>query len=75
MNTSNDKIYELVDRTRRELKEDIIRLSDRLDKIDEDVSRLRVTDATQNTKIYVLVFIVSSVVSSAIAAFVPKVIR
>lgn len=73
---SNDKIYELVNSTRLELKGDISDLrrqfetleAGRLTRAEQDIGRLQVRDATLNTKVYVLVFIISSAVSAVIAA-------
>jgi hypothetical protein len=73
---SNGSIYELVDRTRVELKGDIIRLeakfdaleAGRLTRAEQNIGNLQVREATLNTKVYVLVFIISSAVSAIMTA-------
>lgn len=80
---SNDKLYDLVDRTRLELKGDIIRLetkfdtleAGRLTRAEADISKLQVKDATLNTKVYFLVFIISSVMSGLITVAVSRLIK
>ncbi len=77
---SNNRIYELIDRSRIELKGDIIRLetkfdnleAGRLTRVEQDVGRLQIKDATLNTKVYVLVFVISSAVSAIITAVVAR---
>jgi hypothetical protein len=73
---SNDKIYELINSTRLELKGDIRDLAaqlqaletGRLTRAEENIGKLQVKDATLSTKVYVLVFIISSVWSAIVTA-------
>lgn len=73
---SNGKIYELIDKSRVELKGDIIRLESKFDNLEagrltraeQDIGRLQVRDATLSVKVYVLVFIISSVWSAVVTA-------
>lgn len=73
---SNSKIYELIDRSRLELKSDIIRLESKFDNLEagrltraeQAIGKLEVKDATLNTKVYALVFIISSAWSAIITA-------
>jgi len=73
---TNDKIYELVNSTRLELKGDINRLegkfdnleAGRLTRVEQDVGKLQVKDATLSTKVYVLVFIISTAWSAIVTA-------
>lgn len=80
---SNNNIYDQIERTRLELKGDILRLESKFDvleagrltKAEQDIGRLQVREATLNTKVYVLVFIISSVVSAIITAVALKTIK
>lgn len=80
---TNDKIYELIDRSRMELKGDIIRLENKFDSLEagrltraeQRIGELQVRDATLSVKVYVLVFIISSVISAIITAVSLKVIK
>jgi hypothetical protein len=80
---SNDKIYELINSTRIELKGDIIRLeakfdaleAGRLTRAEQNIGRLQVRDATLSTKVYVLVFVISTAVSAIMTALALKVIK
>ncbi len=77
---TNDRLYELINTTRLELKGDIrdVRVqfenleSGRITKLEDEVNRLRVKDATLNTKVYALVFIISSAVSALMTAVALK---
>lgn len=72
----NDKIYDLINATRLEIKSDVLRVEGKVDNLEQnriagieaDVSRLRVKDATLATKVYVLVFIISSIMSALVSA-------
>lgn len=78
----NDKIYDLINATRLEIKGDVLRVEGKLDSLEQgritniesDVSRLKVKDATLATKVYVLVFIISSVMSALISALVLRLV-
>ncbi len=75
---TNSRLYEMIDRSRLELKGDILRLeakfdnleAGRLTRAEQDIGKLQVREATLNTKVYVLVFIISSAVSAIITAVV-----
>lgn len=79
-NVGNDKIYELVDRTRLELKSDNLRLESKFDALADGrlaqaeaaIAKLRVKEATLSLKVYALVFIISSIWSSIVAAIALK---
>lgn len=79
----NDKIYDLINATRLEIKGDVLRVEGKVDMLEQgritnieaDVSKLKVKDATLSTKVYVLVFITSSVISAIISAFALKVVK
>lgn len=74
--TSNDKIYELIDRTRLELKSDIVRLETKFDqletgrisRLEEQVNRQQIQQATAATKLAVVGFITSSVVGALVTS-------
>ncbi len=73
---SNQNIYELIDRSRLELKGDLLRLENKFDSLEAGrltraegaISKLEVRDATLSTKVYVLVFIISTVISAIVTA-------
>ncbi len=73
---SNQNIYELIDRSRLELKSDLLRLETKFDNLEAGrltraeaaIGKLEVRDATLNTKVYVLVFIISTVISAIVTA-------
>lgn len=79
----NDKIYDLINATRLEIKGDVLRVESKVDSLEQgritnieaDVSKLKVKDATLSTKVYVLVFIISTVMSAIVTAFVTRVIK
>ena len=71
---SNDKIYDLVNSARLEIKGDVLRLeakfdaleAGRLTRAEGDISRLQVKSATLNTKVYALVAVITLAVNAAI---------
>lgn len=75
---TNDKLYDLVDRTRQELKGDILRVeatistavNGPLRAAQEDITDLKVKDATLSTKVYMLVFIISTATSALMSGLV-----
>lgn len=81
-NVDNGAIYELVNSTRVELKSDIIRLEGKFDTLEAgrltraegDISRLQVREATLNTKVIALVFIISTMSSAIIYALASRLI-
>ena len=83
MAQSNDKIYTLLNDLRKEMKADMSALSEKIEKmeekrivpIEEDISKLKIASATGNTKIGVLIFIGSAIVSSIITILVSKVMK
>lgn len=79
----NDKIYDLINATRLEIKGDVLRVEGKVDMLEQgritnieaDVGKLKVKDATLSTKVYVLVFIISTVMSAIVTAFAERVIK
>lgn len=73
---TNDKIYDLVNSTRLELKGDLRDLrqqfeqleAGRLTRAEQNIGKLQVKDATLSTKVYSLVFIISTAVSAIMTA-------
>lgn len=78
--TTNDKIYDLVNQTRIEINGNVQRvdakvdalISGRLSRAEDDINKLKVKDATLDVKVYVLVFITSTVISAVISAVALK---
>lgn len=74
-NIDNGSIYALVNQTRVEAKSDSLRLEAKLDIMQGQITKLRVDEATLNTKVYALVFIISSVISSLATAISLRVFK
>lgn len=80
---TNDRLYELVDKTRVEIMGNVSRLDSKVDALidgrisraEQDINRLKVKDATLDVKVYALVFITSTVVSAVITAVAYKVFQ
>lgn len=80
---TNDRLYELVDKTRVEIMGNVSRLDSKVDALidgrisraEQDISKLKVKDATLDVKVYALVFITSTVVSAVITAVAYKVFQ
>lgn len=78
--TTNDKIYDLVNQTRIEINGNVQRvdskvdalISGRLADVESDINKLKVKDATLDVKVYALVFITSTVISAIISAVALK---
>lgn len=88
MTQTNDKIYELLNNVRLELKKDIARqgedlgkqigqidkkLDKRVESIEKDVNKLKIESATGNVKLGILIFISSSIISAIITVIASKV--
>lgn len=79
---TNDKIYELVDMTRRELKSDIIRVetkfdsleAGRLTRLEERVSKGEVIQAVSGTKLALLITGITSLVSAIVTVLVNRIL-
>lgn len=72
---TNSKLYDLVDRTRLELKSDIIRVDTKVDLLSTDVNRLKEKEANLSAKVYILVSIITIVIASLISAISLRVLR
>jgi F0F1-type ATP synthase assembly protein I len=79
----NSKIYELIDRTRLELKSDIIRLESKFDaleagrltRLEDRVQKQDISVSTAATKLAILGFIAASVVGAIIGVVVPRIVK
>lgn len=58
MPKTNDNIYELMDRMRREIKADVQRLESKVEALQGDVGNLKTRDAVLSTRVYSLTFII-----------------
>lgn len=80
---TNDRIYDLVNSVRLELKADINRLeskfdaleSGRLTNAEKNINELKVGAATQTTKLAILGFIAASVIGAIISVLVTKALK
>jgi F0F1-type ATP synthase assembly protein I len=78
----NSKLYELIDRTRLELKNDLIRLegkfdgleAGRLSKLEDKVNKQDTSIATAATKLAILGFIAASIVGAVVGVIIPRLI-
>lgn len=83
VSVGNDKIYELIERSRLETKGDMARLeakfdnlvATRVDKIEDRVNKQDVSMATVLTKLAILGFISASVIGAIIGVLVPRLLR
>lgn len=79
----NGAIYELVNATRIELKSDIIRVENKFDALETgrltraeaNIATLQVREATLNTKVIALVFILSATTSAIVYALAARLIN
>jgi len=67
-NFSNKEIYDLINDTRREIKEDI-------GKLDERVGRLEVAQGITKTKLWMVVSIISILASAVMSSIVTTVVE
>lgn len=80
---SNERIYELIERVRIELKEDIKGVESKVDgladgrvkDLEKRVNAQDVTQATAATKLAVVGFIAASVIGAIISVVVPRLLK
>jgi hypothetical protein len=80
---SNKDLYDSLDRVRIELKTDIVRLeakfdsleAGRLTRLESQVNKQQVNQATASTKLAIIGFIAASVIGAIISTIVPRVVN